>query len=130
MLFREAATAVKFVTISKPFRLMRKKEAAKIKIYAATNTLVAVSYTHLDVYKRQMLEDDGCAAGLLLAEMGLSLTEAVRECRQPVSYTHLDVYKRQVQTMSVSFTVWICSLIRPSSSMMVPFGSTSMGRSL
>ena len=26
-----------------------------------------------------MLEDDGCAAGLLLAEMGLSLTEAVRE---------------------------------------------------
>ncbi len=29
-----------------------------------------------------MLEDDGCAAGVLLAEMGLSLTEAVRECRQ------------------------------------------------
>ena len=29
-----------------------------------------------------MLEDDGCVAGLLLAEMGLSLTEAVRECRQ------------------------------------------------
>ena len=29
-----------------------------------------------------MLEDDGCAAGLLLASMGLPLTEAVRECRQ------------------------------------------------
>ena len=29
-----------------------------------------------------MLEDDGCAAGLLLAAMGLPLTEAVRECRQ------------------------------------------------
>ena len=29
-----------------------------------------------------MLEDDGCTAGLLLASMGLSLTEAVRECRQ------------------------------------------------
>ena len=29
-----------------------------------------------------MLEDDGCAAGLLLVEMGLPLTEAVRECRQ------------------------------------------------
>ena len=29
-----------------------------------------------------MLEDDGCAAGLLLAEMGLPFTEAVRECRQ------------------------------------------------
>ena len=29
-----------------------------------------------------MLEDDGCAAGILLAAMGLSLTEAVRECRR------------------------------------------------
>ncbi len=29
-----------------------------------------------------MLEDDGCAAGMLLASMGLQLTEAVRECRQ------------------------------------------------
>lgn len=29
-----------------------------------------------------MLEDDGCAAGVLLASMGLQLSEAVRECRQ------------------------------------------------
>ena len=29
-----------------------------------------------------MLEDDGCTAGLMLAAMGLKLTEAVRECRQ------------------------------------------------
>ena len=29
-----------------------------------------------------MLEDDGCTAGVLLASMGLPLTEAVRECRQ------------------------------------------------
>mgnify|MGYP004624221683 FL=1 len=29
-----------------------------------------------------MLEDDGCAAGVLLASMGVQLTEAVRECRQ------------------------------------------------
>ena len=29
-----------------------------------------------------MLEDDGCTASLLLASMGLSLNEAVRECRQ------------------------------------------------
>ena len=29
-----------------------------------------------------MLEDDGCTAGLLLASMGVPLTEAVRECRQ------------------------------------------------
>ena len=29
-----------------------------------------------------MLEDDGCTAGLLLASMGVPLTEAVRDCRQ------------------------------------------------
>ena len=29
-----------------------------------------------------MLEDDGCTAGILLASMGVQLTDAVRECRQ------------------------------------------------
>ncbi len=29
-----------------------------------------------------MLEDTGCAAGILLASMGVQLTDAVRECRQ------------------------------------------------
>lgn len=29
-----------------------------------------------------MLEDDGCAAGLMLSAMGMQLNEAVRECRQ------------------------------------------------
>lgn len=29
-----------------------------------------------------MLEDDGCAAGLILSAMGMQLNEAVRECRQ------------------------------------------------
>ncbi len=29
-----------------------------------------------------MLEDTDCAAGVLLASMGVQLTEAVRECRQ------------------------------------------------
>lgn len=29
-----------------------------------------------------MLEDDGCAAGLMLSAMGIQLNEAVRECRQ------------------------------------------------
>ena len=32
-----------------------------------------------------MLEDADCAAGALLASMGVPLTEAVRECRQPFS---------------------------------------------
>ena len=44
----------------------------------------AVSYTHLDVYKRQIPAE-------------LSCNVCVRAIRYPVSYTHLDVYKRQVK---------------------------------
>ena len=43
----------------------------------------AVSYTHLDVYKRQ---------GLFFYLFAASLAMAYRKA---VSYTHLDVYKRQ-----------------------------------
>ena len=52
-----------------------------------------VSYTHLDVYKRQQQgraqpvwprPDRRCQGG------------QARPCYRPVSYTHLDVYKRQV----------------------------------
>ena len=68
---------------------------------------MAVSYTHLDVYKRQVLgkKYDGktaaMAAAILLllqqpeylhdASFLLSFTAVAA-----VSYTHLDVYKRQV----------------------------------
>ena len=44
--------------------------------------VVTVSYTHLDVYKRQDLE----------SRLKRYLTDPMA-----VSYTHLDVYKRQVQ---------------------------------
>ena len=54
----------------------------------------AVSYTHLDVYKRQTLyraiyantNIKSCGAG----------DWADEPCKRTVSYTHLDVYKRQV----------------------------------
>ena len=42
-----------------------------------------VSYTHLDVYKRQALSGSQSAVVLV-------------DDLDPVSYTHLDVYKRQV----------------------------------
>ena len=72
---------------------------------------VAVSYTHLDVYKRQLLvllepipfflsnsilhmtsgyPSTACYHGFIGTVPPLSLTLT------PVSYTHLDVYKRQV----------------------------------
>ena len=44
-------------------------------------SLDAVSYTHLDVYKRQLIH---CGLGMVSRQGFL-----------PVSYTHLDVYKRQ-----------------------------------
>ena len=68
------------------------------KFYSKENNRT-VSYTHLDVYKRQEVE---CNNGTLV-----SVDELKRECRDilqieglqrvnSVSYTHLDVYKRQV----------------------------------
>ena len=65
---------------------------------------MTVSYTHLDVYKRQPL--DWMVSSLLAAaaEAEAAVLEAVEaevleeqpaSERTPVSYTHLDVYKRQ-----------------------------------
>ena len=60
-----------------------------------------VSYTHLDVYKRQLLI---CRMLLGLVEPALDVFETLRALRHDpivhgaVSYTHLDVYKRQNQT--------------------------------
>ena len=56
-----------------------------LSVSISTRPSVPVSYTHLDVYKRQ-------ANSLLHVGSGVkvALTTA-----HPVSYTHLDVYKRQ-----------------------------------
>ncbi len=57
-----------------------------------------VSYTHLDVYKRQALH---LALGLFgeAVQVGGELSDLAVDRRRPVSYTHLDVYKRQLQQM-------------------------------
>ena len=62
-------------------------------------SVIAVSYTHLDVYKRQRQHLQA-----LMKKSRLSLAEAKekypdwyeRRIVKTVSYTHLDVYKRQV----------------------------------
>ena len=51
-----------------------------------------VSYTHLDVYKRQVRHSAAAPDSSRL--MNLLMVTAT-DCRNPVSYTHLDVYKRQ-----------------------------------
>ena len=90
------------------------------------HTYDAVSYTHLDVYKRQILDDHISSAfladdiRLLICDLDLlqillgclyrliqirvkvlydcfPVYLAVPDGIQPVSYTHLDVYKRQPQ---------------------------------
>ena len=70
-------------------------------------SLGSVSYTHLDVYKRQVvLIVDNCPAQLSDVELTAvklvflppNTTSVLQPCDQgiiPVSYTHLDVYKRQ-----------------------------------
>ena len=58
-----------------------------------------VSYTHLDVYKRQPLGHD--RAGLL--DKAARMLHVPAGELEPVSYTHLDVYKRQVQADSQGY---------------------------
>ena len=71
--------------------------------------LYAVSYTHLDVYKRQVDAHHQSSTGLVTTgvlhhhvQQGLfyfsqyQLIEVIHILTIPVSYTHLDVYKRQL----------------------------------
>ena len=61
----------------------------------------AVSYTHLDVYKRQVLDPPVVVAvGVSRAGIGIGFADDAfgddSSGVAPVSYTHLDVYKRQL----------------------------------
>ena len=70
---------------------------------------VAVSYTHLDVYKRQLLAGGLAVVLILFAAAAIYFGMIVKDRSgsqlpeetekpvmvEPVSYTHLDVYKRQ-----------------------------------
>ena len=55
---------------------------------------VSVSYTHLDVYKRQLLHMYHKYVAKWVDKTGLY-------CHRSVSYTHLDVYKRQREGRAV-----------------------------
>ena len=86
-----------------------------------------VSYTHLDVYKRQEITKAKIAIDDLLnntvklytnePESELSLEEEMEQTEQDmsVSYTHLDVYKRQILVSGVVVTaVFPCSRLQDS----------------
>ena len=70
--------------------LFRRIKARSVRSYG----FAAVSYTHLDVYKRQVF--------FLFSKRGQLLFHIFKAqqlvhdlVHRPVSYTHLDVYKRQ-----------------------------------
>ena len=71
----------------------------------------SVSYTHLDVYKRQQLNGAGLIAlngiNFQTCHQGPELVVVIRPIR-PVSYTHLDVYKRQLLALPLLwlFMAW------------------------
>ena len=56
--------------------------------------MVSVSYTHLDVYKRQVPSISVNCRRINLVD-GVGPTIQIAEGYTAVSYTHLDVYKRQ-----------------------------------
>ena len=63
---------------------------------ALNNNFIAVSYTHLDVYKRQDVKfGDNSNADEAVAKI-LEKKDIFGVDLKAVSYTHLDVYKRQV----------------------------------
>ena len=67
-------------------------DAAFSLVLAAQDDHTPVSYTHLDVYKRQLVSHRG------KAQIFRDVAVALEDMRHSVavSYTHLDVYKRQL----------------------------------
>ena len=73
-----------------------------------SRTVIAVSYTHLDVYKRQILDHQHTDFLELLAQLlDVIADNAVIDVHIAlvvehiaVSYTHLDVYKRQAEMIA------------------------------
>ena len=79
-------------------------------IYTYTRSRIAVSYTHLDVYKRQtadrlhnisslfcaLIIDVTAPCCSLIKKLFHFINDSLWHSLFSVSYTHLDVYKRQV----------------------------------
>ena len=60
------------------------------------NFLYTVSYTHLDVYKRQEYKKEYNKEPSAVAALAFDAYLVIRDAMETVSYTHLDVYKRQL----------------------------------
>ena len=67
---------------------------------------MAVSYTHLDVYKRQAYGPCRTTAKTGWHRAAQKTPEEKNGGATPVSYTHLDVYKRQIPCRCPSNSIW------------------------
>ena len=77
--------------------------------------IATVSYTHLDVYKRQELSLEGHSEEQNYRHHRTILNQfsvRILSCQTPVSYTHLDVYKRQIHALPPQATSAVYSHIR------------------
>ena len=72
--------------------------------------MTSVSYTHLDVYKRQLLNFSFYVNGGDVPKQPALTLAMFPDDMAAVSYTHLDVYKRQEKTLP-----HLASLILPRS---------------
>ena len=79
------------------------------------NGVTTVSYTHLDVYKRQppvsseskpLVKWTGNVVDLVEMVYGICVMGSVND-GDAVSYTHLDVYKRQVYIPYACSSYWL-----------------------
>ena len=77
--------------------------------YYVCGTGRPVSYTHLDVYKRQIFNSLRKLDVLQELVDDRDVTEIMVNGPNAVSYTHLDVYKRQIQAYFTGGAVrWCC----------------------
>ena len=77
--------------------MITENDKIAIGVSGGKDSLTPVSYTHLDVYKRQIYSHVNYSVTKIMNFIEKNilyyLTRAIAS--GPVSYTHLDVYKRQ-----------------------------------
>ena len=119
LLFRNQQRLNQFRNEGSKIKVVRRKDAnvvgSEVQLESDRQPPNPVSYTHLDVYKRQKLPIDNLIlstkthntimaldpyvlhlnsnSNILILQNGMGMAQRLTE---PVSYTHLDVYKRQV----------------------------------
>ena len=78
-----------------PYKEVELSDITNVELLSMDTRMVAVSYTHLDVYKRQGPGNRPVAEGERFGHERGGEGRVLELGPGPVSYTHLDVYKRQ-----------------------------------